>query len=206
MHWGNFSCVCREGDGGGGLKLYRCCKTFGTNLRPIRAEKEDLAIKGSRFTYARGQIVLWSRDPDQIDPHGTAFEQGKILKSDVVTRLAIANPKTAPYGGAAVELLTELGVFEDIKHKIVQGENIAQTYQFAHTGNAELAIVALSQVVLSEAGASWMVPAELYSPLDQQAVLLKRGAGNQAAIAFINFLKSNEAAVIIRKFGYTVVR
>ncbi|WP_419905616.1 molybdate ABC transporter substrate-binding protein [Kiloniella sp.] len=172
--------------------------------RPKRAEQEGLTVKGTRFTYAQGQIVLWSRGPSHLDPKGSALQQVRLLQSKSTTRLAIANPKTAPYGRAALEALTKLGVYDDIKSKIVQGENIAQTYQFAYTGNAELAVVSLSQITLNKDGAHWVVPLELYAPLDQQVVLLKKGAENKAAIAFISFLKSNEAAVIIREFGYTL--
>ncbi len=172
--------------------------------RPKRAEQEGLTVEGSRFTYAQGKIVLWSRDPNRLNPEGTSLEQSSAIESDAITRLAIANPKTAPYGRAALETLTKLGVYESVKDKIVQGENIAQTYQFAYTGNVELAIVSLAQAELNTGGSHWVVPQELYAPLDQQAVLLKKGAANNAAIAFISFLTSNEAAVIIRKFGYTI--
>ena len=172
--------------------------------RPERLEKEGLVVEGKRFTYAIGQISLWSRDPEYFDPLGTVADQAAIIASERVTRLAIANPKTAPYGRAAREFLTGAGLYEKIKGKIVLGENISQTYQFAFTGNAELAIVARAQIVLSNRGVSWPVPVESYSPLEQQAVLLVKGAQNEAAVAFIDFLKSKEAAVIIKKFGYTV--
>ena len=180
--------------------------------RPVRVEQEGWAVKGSRFTYAQGQIVLWSRDTNRINSNGNLHEQSALIRDHTITRLAIANPKTAPYGRAAMEALTRVGVYEDIKSKIVQGENIAQTYQFAYTGNAELAIVSLSQVGLgaqassSEVGSHWVIPTELYSPLDQQGVLLKRGEDNKAALAFMDFLKSDEAAGIIRKFGYTTIQ
>ena len=172
--------------------------------RPKRAEQEGLMVQGSRFTYAQGKIVLWSRDKNALNPKGTPLDLRVIIESDAITRLAIANPKIAPYGRAAMETLTRLGVYENVKGKIVQGENIAQTYQFAYTGNAELAIISMSQITLNESGSHWIVPSDFYTPLDQQAVLLNRGADNKAANAFVDFLKSNEAAVIIEKFGYTI--
>ncbi|MFD2206277.1 molybdate ABC transporter substrate-binding protein [Kiloniella antarctica] len=174
--------------------------------RPVLLEKEGWVVLGSRFTYAQGQIVLWSRDPSRINPNGNLVEQSALMRDQTTTRLAIANPKTAPYGRAAIETLNRAGVYEDLKSKIVQGENIAQTYQFAYTGNAELAIVSLSQAGLSEMGSHWVIPTELYSSLDQQVVLLKRAADNKAALAFMAFLQSDEAAGIIRKFGYTTIQ
>ncbi|MCZ4279359.1 molybdate ABC transporter substrate-binding protein [Kiloniella laminariae] len=184
------------------------------SLRAALSEKNGLAVAGSRFTYARGRIALWS---NRADLAGLGPD---YLKGDKVTRLAIANPKTAPYGQAAVEMLKNLRLYEAVKHKIVQGENIAQTYQFVYSGNAEVGVVALSQIV-SQAlqqqktvatqnseigGVSWVVPEHLYQPIDQQAVLLIKGQGNPAATAFVAYLKSDEAAAIIQSFGYATVK
>jgi molybdate transport system substrate-binding protein len=163
--------------------------------RPRKAEDEGLAVPGSRFTYAIGKIVLWSKDPDLV--HGEA-----TLKRGDFTKIAIANPTAAPYGAAAVQAMRALGVYDRLEPKIVQGNNIAQTYQFVETANAELGFVALSQVVSANQGSSWEVPADLYEPIRQDAVLLENGAGSEAAKAFVEFLRGPEAAPIIAKFGY----
>ncbi|WP_020592661.1 molybdate ABC transporter substrate-binding protein [Kiloniella laminariae] len=180
------------------------------SLRAALSEKNGLAVTGSRFTYARGRIALWSRMPD------LAGLGPDYLKGNTVTRLAIANPKTAPYGQAAIEMLKKLKLYEVVKHKIVQGENIAQTYQFAYSRNAEVGVVALSQLVHPEKEGSdqdgkldeftWVVPEHLHQPIDQQAVLLVKGQDNPAATAFIGYLKSDEAAAIIQSFGYATVK
>ena len=164
--------------------------------RPQKAQAEGLAIAGSRFTYATGKIVLYSTNPDLVD------EGGNILNGTKFFKLAIANPKTAPYGAAAIEAMTKLGVYNKVKNKIVKGDSIAQTYQFIMTGNAQLGFVALSQVIFDKNGSKWLVPADLYAPIRQDAALLKRGGENAAAKAFLAFLKSNEAHAIIKRFGY----
>jgi molybdate transport system substrate-binding protein len=163
--------------------------------RPRKAEDEDLAVPGSRFTYAIGKIVLWSQDPDLVKGEAT-------LKRGDFTRIAIANPVTAPYGAAAVQAMEALGVYERLEPKIVQGNNIAQTYQFVVTGNAELGFVALSQVARNTEGSAWEVPPDLYEPIRQDAVLLEKGVDSEAAKAFIKFLRGPEAAPIIAKYGY----
>ena len=163
--------------------------------RPTKAVDEGLAVPNSRFTYATGKIVLFSKDPDLIQGEAT-LRDGKFHK------IAIANPATAPYGAAAVEVMNALGVYDALSAKIVQGNNIAQTYQFVETDNAELGFVALSQVADHTDGSRWLVPDNLYSTISQDAVLLKRGAGNEAARAFLNFLSGPEARKVKEKYGY----
>jgi molybdate transport system substrate-binding protein len=164
--------------------------------RPRRAEAEGLAVAGSRFTYATGRLVLYSRSPRLVDPRGAVLARGRFDK------LALADPKAAPYGVAALETLRSLGLHERLSPRIVQGASITQAYQFVQTGAAELGFVALSQVANAPGGSRWIVPENLHAPIDQQAVLLKTGAGNPAAIAFLQFLKSPEARAIIRRYGY----
>ncbi|WP_337186863.1 molybdate ABC transporter substrate-binding protein [Phenylobacterium sp.] len=166
--------------------------------RPEKAEAEGLAQPGSRFTYAVGRLVLYSKTSGLVDGRGAVLRTGRFRK------LAMADPKTAPYGLAAVETLDRLGLRAQLAPKLVQGTSIAQTYQFVDTGAAELGFVALSQVTTAKGGSRWVVPAALHTPIDQQAVLLKRGAGNSAAQAFMTFLKSAEAKAIIRRYGYEV--
>lgn len=168
---------------------------------PAKLEKEGVAPPGTRFTYATGTLVLWSADPALIQ------DGAKVLGRNKFRKLAIANPKTAPYGAAAVEVMKALRVDQMLEHKLIQGENIAQTYQFVSTGNAELSFVALSQVFkdgkITE-GSAWIVPAELHEPIRQDAVILKSGAGNAAASAFMDYLKSDTVKAIIRSFGYAI--
>ena len=163
--------------------------------RPEKAVAEGFAVPDSRFTYAVGKLVLWSRDPKVVTGADT-------LKQGNFSKVAIANPTAAPYGAAAIETMKALNVYDTLQPKIVQGNNIAQTFQFIDTGNAELGFVALSQVIDRSEGSRWLVSANLYAPIKQDAVLLKKGAGNEAAKAFIDFLKGPEAAAIEAKFGY----
>ena len=130
--------------------------------------------------------------------------RGAVLKGGKFEKLAVADPKTAPYGAAAIETMRGLGVEAALKPKLVQGTSIAQTFQFVDTGAAELGIVALSQVVAVKGGSRWVVPAADHTPIDQQAVLLKTGANNPAAKAFMAFLKGPEARAIVKKYGYEV--
>lgn len=166
---------------------------------PARLVQEGLAEASSRFTYAIGSLVLWSARPGFVDA------RGDVLRSGSFAKLALANPKTAPYGRAAIETLSRLGLRSLLEPKFVQGENIAQTYQFASTGNAELAFVALSQVMkngkISE-GSAWVVPADLHEPIRQDAVLLTSGKDHAAALALLAYLKTDKARTIIRSFGY----
>ncbi|MGQ3018785.1 molybdate ABC transporter substrate-binding protein [Phenylobacterium sp.] len=166
--------------------------------RPIKVEADGLSVRGSRFTYATGRLVLWSRTPGLVDGGGAILARGGFDK------LALADPKTAPYGLAAVETLRRLGLSDQLSPRLVTGTSITQAYQFTDTGAAELGFVALSQVVGHDRGSRWIVPATHHSPIAQQAVLLKRGADNAAARAFMVFLKGPEARAIIRRYGYEV--
>jgi molybdate transport system substrate-binding protein len=166
--------------------------------RPEKAEAEGLGVGGSRFTYAIGRLVLYSKTAGLVDGKGAVLKAGKFQK------IAIADPKTAPYGVAAVETMKKLGVYDALTPKLVQGTSITQAYQFIDTGAAELGFVALSQVVSVKGGSRWVVPAADHTAIDQQAVLLKTGAANPAATAFMAFLKGAEAKAIIRKYGYEV--
>ncbi|MDA0690897.1 MAG: molybdate ABC transporter substrate-binding protein [Nitrospinae bacterium] len=170
------------------------------DLRPRLLEEEGFAVPGSRFTYAIGQLTLWSRDPRQINGEGA-----KIFQNKNFNFLAMANPKGAPYGRAAFETLKKLGVWDQLQGKVVQGENIGQTFQFVATGNAELGFVALSQVLDPKnkfKGSRWDVPTDLHDPIAQDLVLLKRGAGNPAAIALLDFIRGATARKIIIDYGY----
>ena len=166
---------------------------------PAQLETDGLAQPDSRFTYATGKLVLWSADAAKVDV------QGAVLKGGGFRKLAIANPKTAPYGAAAVEVMNKLGLTAALTPRLVQGESIGQTFGFVSSGNAELGFVALSQVWEKgklESGSAWIVPAELHAPLRQDAVLLVRGKDNAAAVALMAFLKSDAAKAVIRSFGY----
>jgi molybdate transport system substrate-binding protein len=166
---------------------------------PLRMEKEGLGVPGSRFTYATGKLVLWSKQSGLID------DKGEVLRRGNFQRLALANPKVAPYGAAAIESMTKLGVLQDIQPKIVQGENIAQTYQFIATENAQLGFVALSQVLTDgkiAQGSAWVVPANLHSPIRQDAILLTKGRSSPAAQALMTYLRSEKARAVIRSYGY----
>jgi molybdate transport system substrate-binding protein len=162
---------------------------------PKKAVDEGFAIAGTEFTFAIGKIILFSTDPALVTGPETLTE-GKFEK------LAIADPKTAPYGAAAVAAMTKLGVYEALTPKLVTGESIAQAYQFVDTKNAELGFVALSQVIKRDDGSRWEVPAELYPALTQDAVLLKPGEANQAAKDFLAYLQSPEAVALIESYGY----
>ena len=166
--------------------------------RPEKAEAEGLGVAGSRFTYALGRLVLYSKTPGLVDGRAAVLKSGKFDK------IAIADPKTAPYGVAAVETMKTLGVYDTLTPKLVQGTSITQAYQFVDTGAAELGFVARSQVMAVKGGSRWTVPASLHTPIDQQAVLLKTAAGDPAAKAFMTFLKGPEARAIIRRYGYEV--
>lgn len=166
---------------------------------PARLEKEGLAVSGSRFTYAMGKLVLWSPKEGVVD------SQGAVLKQGGFNHLALANPKLAPYGAAAEEVMQKLGVLDALKSKLVQGENITQAYQFVASGNAELGFVALSQVKKEGEeikGSHWLVPNNLYTPIRQDAVLLAKGKDNAAALQFLKYLRGKPAAAIISGYGY----
>jgi molybdate transport system substrate-binding protein len=166
---------------------------------PQKLVDDGLAVANSQFTYALGKLVLWSATPGYVD------NRGKILSTGGFKHLALADPKLAPYGTAAIEVLKKLELFKKLEPMFVQGENIAQTYQFVSTANAELGFVALSQVIDNgkiTKGSGWIVPSDDYAPIRQGAVLLKKGAENPAAIPLLNFLKSAPALAIIEKYGY----
>lgn len=170
--------------------------------RPKLMEEEGLAVRGSRLTYAVGRLTLWSADSDLVNEDGKA-----VLSNGVFAHLAIANPKTAPYGAAARDTLQALGLWNHMKNRLVQGENIGQTFQFVFSKNAELGFVALSQVLdpkIDGAGSRWDVPQDLHDPLRQQAVLLTNGQGNNAARAFLEYVKGPKARKIIQRFGYGI--
>jgi len=166
--------------------------------RPGLLEKEGLAVQGSRFTYAVGRLTLWGAGPAVFEGSGKS-----MLLSDDVEHVAIANPKTAPYGAAAKEVLQALGLWERIRERLVRGENIGQTFHFVFSKNAQLGFVALSQVLaVNGAGSRWDVPAHLHAPLRQQTVLLRHGQRNEAARAFLDYVKGATSRNIIERFGY----
>ena len=167
---------------------------------PARLER-DGATAGAPFTYAVGRLVLWSAKPGYVDA------QGKVLKSGDFRHLALANPKTAPYGAAALAVLNKTGVRVELQSRLVQGESIAQAYQFVSTGNAELGFVALSQVWRDgklTSGSGWIVPAKLHAPIRQDAVVLAKARDNPAAKAFADYLRSDKAKAVIRAYGYEI--
>lgn len=164
--------------------------------RPGKLEEEGLAVPGSRFTYALGQLVLWSPTEGYVD------SQGIVLQTGDFGHLAIANPKLAPYGAAAQEALEALGLWDTLSARLVQGENVAQAFHFVRSGAAELGLVALSQVRRGKKGAGgslWLVPADLYRKIEQQAVLLKDTAPTRA---FLQYVRSPAAKQVITRFGY----
>ena len=164
--------------------------------RPRLLEERGKALAGSRFTYALGRLVLWSPDPALVDA------RGKVLDEPDFRYLAIANPKLAPYGKAAREVLEARGLWESMRGRVVRGENVAQAFQFVSSGNADLGFVAYSLLRVPgrpATGSVWEVPATLYSPIDQQAVLLR---SNDTAESFLSFVRSSESLAIIRDFGY----
>lgn len=168
---------------------------------PARLQADGLAVANSRFTYAVGRLALWSPDAGLIDA------KGDVLKSGKFTRLALASPKAAPYGVAAIETLSKLNLMNALEPKFVTGESIGQAYSFVASGNVPLGFVALSQVMESgklKSGSMWLVPSELHSPLKQDAVLLLRARDNPAALAFMAFLKTDASRATIRSFGYEI--
>ncbi len=163
---------------------------------PQLLEQDGVALPASRFTYAIGKLVLWSPKSNYIDP------DGRILAQSEFRHLAIANPKLAPYGQAAQEVLMALGLWQKLAARLVRGENIAQTFQYVKSGNAELGFVAYSQVKQADGkveGSMWRVPASMYRPIEQQAVVLQ---GNETIRAFMSFMKSEQALKIIHDYGY----
>lgn len=166
---------------------------------PLRLEKDGLGVAGSRFTYATGRLVLWSPKAGVVD------DQGGVLRSGKFQRLAIANPKLAPYGAAAMQVLANLGLEATVQPKLVQGENIAQAYQFTASENAQIGFVALSQVFMQghiSQGSAWVVPAHLHAPLQQDAIVLRKGQDNPGAQALRVYLQSEKARRTLQTFGY----
>lgn len=166
---------------------------------PARMEKEGLAVTGQGYTYAVGKLVLWSPRAGLVD------ERGEVLRTESFRRLAIANPRLAPYGAAARETMERLGVWAALQPRLVLGENIAQTYQFVSSGNVEMGFVAYSQIRepgKTTAGSFWLVPQSLYAPIRQNAALLARAQGSQGAREFLAFLRSHAARELIQAYGY----
>ncbi|MGI4838901.1 MAG: molybdate ABC transporter substrate-binding protein [Janthinobacterium lividum] len=168
---------------------------------PAKLEKEGDTVVGSRFTYAVGTLALWSAKEGYVD------DRGAVLAANQYQHLSIANPKAAPYGLAATQVLDKLKLTEATKAKIVEGQNISQAYQFVSTGNAELGFVALSQIYKDgkvTSGSAWIVPNDLYSPINQDAVVLSKGKDSAAAKALMDYLKGPKAAAIIKSYGYAL--
>ena len=166
---------------------------------PARLESEGDTVKGSRFTYAIGTLALWSAKDGYVD------SKGQVLKDNAFQHLSIANPKAAPYGLAATQVLEKLGLAGQVRSKIVEGQNITQAYQFVSTANAELGFVALSQIYKDgkvTSGSAWIVPADLHDPIKQDAVIINKGRDNPAAVALVDYLKGPKAAAIIQAYGY----
>ena len=166
---------------------------------PARLEKEGVAVANSRFTYATGRLVLWSAKPGMVD------EKAAVLLRNEFRYLAIAAPKLAPYGTAAMETLIKIGMLPRLQAKLVTGDSTGQTFNMISSGNADLGFVAMSQVFEDgklKSGSAWVVPAHLHSPLQQDAVLLKRGKSNPTALQLLTFMKSDQARAIMNSYGY----
>jgi molybdate transport system substrate-binding protein len=166
---------------------------------PARLEREGLAVPGSRFTYAVGRLVLWSAMPGGVDA------RGEVLRQPGDGKIAMADPRLAPYGAAAAEAMDRLGLAASLRPRLVQGESVGQAFQFVSTGNAPMGFVALSQVMVDGRigkGSAWVVPAHLHTPIRQDAVLLKADGGNGAAMALVAYLRADTARAIIRAHGY----
>jgi molybdate transport system substrate-binding protein len=166
---------------------------------PEKLEAEGLSQPGSRFTYATGKLVLWSADPSRVDA------QGNILKSPNLGKVAYANPRIAPYGAAAAQVMDRMGITAALSPRLVQGESIGQTFHFVYTGNADVGFVAMSQVLEGgklKSGSMWVIPQNLYDPIAQGVVVLQRASGNEAAQALVTLLKSPNIKALIRSYGY----
>ena len=173
---------------------------------PARLEKEGIAVAGTRFTYAVGRLALWSKNTSLVDDKGQVLLSNTTDKNSF-KKLAIADPKLAPYGAAAMEVLDRMGALAKVRSKLVQGDSIGQAFQFVMTENAELGFVALSQISIDgriTQGTAWVVPQNLYTPLKQEAVLLPLGKNNAAALALMKYMRTDRAQAIIRAYGYTL--
>lgn len=170
---------------------------------PARLVKEGMGVTGSSFTYAMGQLVLWSSQNGVVDEQAAVL--GDLASGKRSGKVAVADPKLAPYGAAALQVMEKRGLTERLRPHFVTGENIGQTFQFVKTGNATLGFVALSQVMVDgkiSTGSAWMVPAHLHEPIRQDAVLLKTAEANLAAKALLQYLRTDAARAVIRAYGY----
>ena len=166
--------------------------------KPIKLEELGTAVSGTRFTYAQGGLALWSA-ADGVDPQA-------LLKSGDFNKVSLANPKLAPYGEAVMQTLAKMDLTEQTRPHWVMGENISQTWQFVSTGNARIGFVAMSQIMENGAvtsGSAWIIPADYYQPIRQDAVLLKKGEGSAAAAALLEYLQSDAVAELIARYGYS---
>lgn len=166
---------------------------------PTLLANAGLGLPEHRFSYATGRLALWSALPGLVD------DQGRVLQQTGSGKIALADPRLAPYGNAAIEVMTRLGVVQGLRSRFVQGESISQAHQFVATGNAAMGFVALSQIMSGgrlTQGSAWIVPASLHSPIRQDAILLARGKNNAAAIALLAYLRQPKAQTIIRASGY----
>jgi molybdate transport system substrate-binding protein len=173
---------------------------------PARLEQEGAAVAGTRFTYAVGRLALWSKNPALVDNKGQVL-LSKTTDKNSFKKLAIADPKLAPYGAAAIEVIEGMGASAKVMTKLVQGDSISQAFQFVMTENAELGFVAYSQISTDgriTQGSAWVVPQNLYTPLRQDAALLSLGKDNAAALALIKYMRTDRAKTIIRTYGYTL--
>lgn len=169
--------------------------------RPIKLVERNLAVKSSQFTYAKGKLVLWSKKI------GGAELGEMFLSSTELKHLAIADPKMAPYGVQAIFALKNLGLYQQLKDKLIRAQNVGQAYQYLNSGSIEMGIIALSQVTENgkiNIGSAWIIPHSLYQPIQQDGVLLEKGKSNPVALLFLDYLKTPEALQIIRSFGYEV--
>ena len=168
---------------------------------PQKLVSDGLAIDKSQFTYAMGRLVLWSPNKGYFD------NNGDILKTQSIKKIAVANPQLAPYGLAAVQVLNKLGLYSNLESKLITGENITQTYQFIASGAVDLGFIALSQIyqegVLAN-GSAWIVPSSYHAPIQQDAVLLKNGQDNEAAKALLLYMRTQKIKSLIKSYGYDI--
>ena len=170
---------------------------------PKKLEDEGLAAPGSTYLYAIGKIVLWARKDSRVDV-GKGFS---ALGDPAVRKIAIANPEHAPYGRAAEEALRRAGVYDAVKDRLVLGENISQTAEFVESGNADAGIVALSLVLspaMQDKGRAWNIPENLYTPIQQGAVALRKGPNPQAARQFLDYIKMPSTAALLGRYGFVL--
>jgi molybdate transport system substrate-binding protein len=173
---------------------------------PARLEKEGFAVADTRVTYATGRLALWSKQPNWVDDKGEVLRSPNLDKLGI-HKIAMADPKLAPYGVAAMEVINKMGVQANVVPKLVQGESIGQAYQFVNTENAQLGFVALSQISIDgriNQGSAWVVPPNMHTPLKQDAVLLNSGKDNATAQALLKYLQADKAKTIIRQYGYAL--